>query len=159
MSSSPEPAPGPRGPLLSPTFWLHHAALAVVQEAEARLRPIGLTYPQFSLLGAVSWLVQQGGPPTQQDVARFSGADRMMTSKVLRALEARGLVTREPDPDDGRAVRLRLTRAGQAAVHRAVRVVAEVDAEFFGVGPPRERVLAELRALAERRRRASPSKA
>jgi DNA-binding MarR family transcriptional regulator len=37
-----------------------------------------------------------GEPPTQQAVADHAGADRMMTSKVVRSLEQRGLVTRRP---------------------------------------------------------------
>ncbi|WP_322769495.1 hypothetical protein [Frankia sp. Cr1] len=56
--------PQAAGPLASPGFWLHRAGLAGTQ-----------------------------GPPTRQDVAEFAGADRMMTSKVVRALEHRGLLS------------------------------------------------------------------
>jgi hypothetical protein len=40
---------------------------------------------------------------------------------------------------------------GQSAVHEAIRVVAEVDAEVFAAGSALDRLLGELRALAEPR--------
>jgi DNA-binding MarR family transcriptional regulator len=55
----------------------------------------------------------------------------MMTSQVLRALEARGLVTRAPHPDDARARVLAPTDAGRRAVSRALPVVEDADAAFF----------------------------
>ncbi|HZE39811.1 MAG TPA: MarR family winged helix-turn-helix transcriptional regulator [Stackebrandtia sp.] len=142
-------APGPRGPLMSPTFWLHHAALAVRRRAEAGLRPIGLTYPQFCLLGAIGWLSATERPPTQQRAADLAGADRMMTSKLVGTLCARGLVARQDDPGDARARRLRLTPEGRAVTDEAVRLMAEVDAEVFGTGADRERHRQRLRAIAE----------
>jgi DNA-binding MarR family transcriptional regulator len=142
-------APGPRGPLMSPTFWLHHAALAVRHGVETRLKPLGLTYPQFCLLAATGWLTATEGPPTQQQVAHTSGADRMMASKVLRGLEERGLVQRQPHAEDARALRLSLTPEGRSLVTKAVHLVAEADAEFFGTGPERERLRERLTELAQ----------
>ncbi|MFC4913899.1 MarR family winged helix-turn-helix transcriptional regulator [Actinomadura gamaensis] len=136
---------------MSPGFWLHHAALSWRQALDAGLRPLGLTHTQFNLLASVNWLTGQDGPPTQQAAAELSGADRMMTSKVLTTLEARGLLTRVPDPDDSRAKRLVVTPAGRDLVSRAVQVAAEVDAAFFGAGPDREALRLRLREMAENR--------
>ena len=149
--TGPAETPRARGPLRSPTFWLHHAALVVRQRVEARLQPLGVTYTQFTLLGSLSWLTRDDHVPTQQEVARHAGADRMMTSRVLRALEERGLLARDADQDDRRAVRLRLTPEGRDVLQRAVQVVAEVDAELFGADDGRERLLGDLQALAGRR--------
>jgi RimJ/RimL family protein N-acetyltransferase/DNA-binding MarR family transcriptional regulator len=125
--------PEPRGPLLSPGFWLHHAALEWRQRLDRALRPLGLTPTQFSLLGSVGWLDRtRPVPPTQQQVAEHAGADRMMASKVLRTLEERGLVTREPDPDDARSLRLRLTGDGRRITSQAVQLALAVDEELFG---------------------------
>ncbi|MEV0408330.1 MarR family winged helix-turn-helix transcriptional regulator [Actinoallomurus sp. NPDC050550] len=143
--------PPPRGPLMSPGFWLHHAALAWRQAMDAGLRPMGLTHTQFNLLASVNWLTNQTGPPTQQQAAELSGADRMMTSKVLTTLEARGLLTRVPDPADSRTNRLIATAEGRDLVRRAVQAAAEVDAAFFGAGPDREDMQHKLREIAERR--------
>jgi DNA-binding MarR family transcriptional regulator len=124
--------PEPRGPLLSPGFWLHHAALEWRQRLDRALRPLGLTPTQFNLLASTGWLDRtHPAPPTQQQVADHAGADRMMASKVLRTLEERGLLTREPDPDDARSLRLRLTGEGRALAGRAVRLAVAVDDELF----------------------------
>ncbi len=139
----------PRGPLLSPGFWLHHAALAWRQRVESGLRPLGLTYTQFNLLASANWLTRHSGPPTQQQAADLAGADRMMASKVLATLEAAGLIVRSVDPADSRARRIVVQPSGHEAVQRAVRVVAEVDAAFFGQQDA-TRIRADLKALAQR---------
>ena len=73
----------------------------------------------------------------------------MMTSQVLRVLEARGLVTRAADPDDSRARRLAVTAAGAGLAGEAIRVVEAADAEFFAPAGEREAVLRLLRRLAD----------
>ena len=123
----------PRGPLMSPGFWLHHAALAWRQLFDRRLRPLDLTPTQFMLMSSVGWLATANGkPPTQQEAADQAGADRMMASKVFQTLTERGLVRREPDPVDARAKRLRLTEQGRALVRGGIRIAVDLDEELFG---------------------------
>jgi DNA-binding MarR family transcriptional regulator len=124
--------PEPRGPLMSPGFWLHHAALEWRQRLDRALRPLGLTPTQFNLLASIGWLDRtRPSPPTQQQVADHAGADRMMTSKVLRGMEERGLVTRVPDSGDARSLRLRLTAEGRTVTSKAVRLAVAVDEQLF----------------------------
>lgn len=127
-------AVGPVGPVASTGFWLHRAALTYLRELDARLRPLGLTHTQFSLLAAVSWLGRRSDPPTQQQAAVFAGTDRMMTSKVLRTLEAGGLVQRVPDALDARVRRVLPTPAGRELLTEATRAARAVDADLFGAG-------------------------
>jgi len=129
----------PRGPLMSPGFWLHHAALAWRTLFDRRLRPLNLTPTQFMLLSAAGWLAAAADradaasqPPTQQEVADFAGADRMMTSKVLQTLEERGLIARAPDPGDARLKRLRPTEQGIILIRRGIRIAVDLDDELFG---------------------------
>jgi DNA-binding MarR family transcriptional regulator len=56
----------------------------------------------------------------------------MMTSQVLRKLDAREVITREPDQRDNRARRLRLTRAGTRVLTGALADVEAADAAYFG---------------------------
>jgi DNA-binding MarR family transcriptional regulator len=140
----------PSGPHASPGFWLHHAALTWRQACEAGLGD--LTYPQFNVLSAVSLLTADSGAPTQVDVARFARLDRMMTSKLVQVLEGRGLLTRDPDPDDGRRQRLALTGPGRSALRACVKAAHEADDEIFGTGPERDRLRDALRAITEKHR-------
>lgn len=129
---------------MSPGFWLHHAALAWRTLFDRRLRPLNLTPTQFMLLSSAGWLAaagrespagrgnEAGLSPTQQEVADFAGADRMMTSKVLQTLEERGLIQREADPADARVKRLRPTDQGRALIRDGIRIAVDLDEELFG---------------------------
>lgn len=123
------------GPLSSPGFWLHHAALTWRAGLDARLRPLGLTPTQFMVLASAGWLERNSVPPTQQEVAEHAGADRMMTSKIVRGLDERGLLLRQPDPDDARVLRVQLTPAGRELTKQAIGVATELDVQFFGKDP------------------------
>ncbi|MEV5576714.1 MarR family winged helix-turn-helix transcriptional regulator [Spirillospora sp. NPDC052269] len=141
--------PEESGPMLSPGFWLHHAALTWRTELDSRLRPLGLTHTQFMMLASTGWLEHTGGPPTQQQVAEQAGADRMMTSRVVRTLVERGLVTRHPDASDARTLRLALTPEGRSLTAQAVQAAQDVDAQYFEAAPDDLRTT--LREIAQRR--------
>lgn len=96
----------------------------------AVLKPYGLTHVQFVLLASLAWL-DGGHPVTQQDLAGQAATDPMMTSQVLRALEQRGLLRRDPHPTDRRARMLTITPAGRELANRAVVAVETCDARFF----------------------------
>ena len=51
--------------------------------------------------------------------------EKSTVSRLVRQLESRDWVTREPDHTDGRAVRLRLTDGGRTAAGRLARARAE----------------------------------
>ncbi|MEZ0067099.1 DNA-binding MarR family transcriptional regulator [Streptacidiphilus sp. MAP12-20] len=139
-----------RGPHASPGYWLHHAALVWRQACEAGLGEA--TYPQFNVLSAVSLLAgTDGTAPTQQQVADFARMDRMMTSKLVRTLEERGLLTRAADPEDARRQRLALTAEGKEVLRTCIAAARRADEEVFGTGPDVEPLRERLRAVAERR--------
>ena len=72
----------------------------------------------------------------------------MMTSQVIRKLEARGLLERSSDPADSRARQLGLTAAGRAIVTAALAdVEATDDAYFASLGDRGPAFVDALRAL------------
>jgi DNA-binding MarR family transcriptional regulator len=142
----------PAGPLASPGFWLHRAALAWLNDLDARLRPLRLTHTQFTLLAATSWLTWEQEPVTQQEIASFASCDRMMASRVLRNLEDRGLLERRADPRNGRIVLVGVTSTGRELVLSAVKAAAQTDAAFFPDADSRARLETQLRSLVEGRR-------
>jgi DNA-binding MarR family transcriptional regulator len=95
------------------------------------LKPFDLTHVQFVLLACV---VYAPGPEplTQIQLAGRAETDPMMTSQVVRKLEAKGLVRRRASVLDKRAVSLEATVQGIDLANRALVAVESVDAEFFG---------------------------
>ena len=64
-------------------------------------------------------------------------------SRLVQRMEADGLIERRPDPDDGRASLLVMTRAGRARFNRADAVYAGALREHFGrhLSAPQARAL------------------
>jgi DNA-binding MarR family transcriptional regulator len=58
-------------------------------------------------------LLASSAHPDQISLARAAGVDTSTTALILGNLEARGLVSKEPDPDDRRRLMLCLTTAGR----------------------------------------------
>lgn len=73
---------------------------------------------------------KEGAAVRSRDLARAEGLDPSTMSRRLGSLAERGLITREPDPADGRASLLSLTDAGCEAVQceRDRRVALVTDA-------------------------------
>ena len=114
----------------------------------AALKPFELTNVQFVLLASLVWLHGEE-PVTQRMLADHAQTDIMMTSQVLRALEAKGLVERDPHPTDARARSLVPTARGVKLANETVRVVEKADRAFFGpLGDDRRQLVRLLRALA-----------
>ncbi len=75
-------------------------------------------------------------PARAKDIAEWLGIGAAPQSRQLADLEQNGLISREPDPDDARAARIRLTEEGRATVlalrERRIAVIqkslAEMDA-------------------------------
>jgi DNA-binding MarR family transcriptional regulator len=129
---------------------LWRATLRWQRAITAALKPLDLTHVQFVLLASSWWLTSVAGEtPSQRRVAEHAGTDPMMTSQVLRALEAKGLIGRAPHPDDSRARALSVTRRGAALARRAVKVVEAADAEFFAAAGDQAAVLTVLRRLTQ----------
>jgi len=61
--------------------------------------------------------LDRGGPATAAALARLEQISPQSMGATLAALETRGMVTRAPDPEDGRRVILSITDAGLAVLH------------------------------------------
>ena len=132
----------------SPGLLLWRTTLRWQRRITAALKPLGLTHVQFVLLTSTWWLDREAGrTPTQRDLAEHAAIDPMMTSQVLRTLASNGLVRRERDPLDSRALRITITDAGAELAVRAVRVVETVDREFFAAAPDSAALMTALGAL------------
>ena len=115
----------------SPGFLFWQVSSMWQRQINAGLKQFGLTHAQFVLLASLTWLVGDANPITQVELAHHAKMDVMMTSNVLRTLEEKGLLLRNPHPTDTRAKSLAVTEQGLVLARQAVRVVEEIDRAFF----------------------------
>ena len=115
----------------SPGFLLWQLTNLWQQHIRSALVPLGITHVQFVLLASVAWLENSEQVVSQASLARHAHTDIMMTSQVVRTLEAKGLFTRTMHPTDMRAKVVSLTTAGRNVAQQAMAVVESVDAQFF----------------------------
>jgi MarR family transcriptional regulator, organic hydroperoxide resistance regulator len=88
--------------------------------------PLGLTHAQYVLLASLYGMERDGLRPTQRELADHTGLEPLYTSKLARALDAEGLIRRDRDPVDTRAVRLALTDRGHEVVQPAITEVSKL---------------------------------
>jgi DNA-binding MarR family transcriptional regulator len=134
----------------SPGFLLWRATLRWQRMIAAALAPLELTHVQFVLLACTWWLNQAGERPSQVAIARQAGTDIKMTSQVLRGLERKGLLDRQPDGADARARQVVVTRRGEVLAPKAIAAVEAADAEFFAEVPRKEAVAMLTRLAGEK---------
>jgi DNA-binding MarR family transcriptional regulator len=131
------------------TGWLLWTAANAWQRRQRdALRALSLSYVQFLLLAAVTWLAEHEAPVTQVRLARHARTDPMMTSQVLRTLEARKLVRRVPHPADSRARAITPTAAGRRLARQAAYLVDRADQDFLAaLGSDAGRLASMLRTV------------
>ncbi|MEP6896883.1 MAG: MarR family transcriptional regulator [Chloroflexota bacterium] len=115
----------------SPGFLLWQVSSLWQRRINAGLRPFDLTHAQFVLLASLLWLANNKKPVTQIELASHAKTDVMMTSNVLRTLEGKGLVVRDPHPSDTRAKSLSITAQGRKLAKQAIQVIENIDHDFF----------------------------
>lgn len=115
-------------------FALAIASRSVVAIYRPLLEPMGLTHPQYLVMLAL-W---EGEPLKVSDLARQLALDPGTLSPLLKRLEAAGLLRRERDPRDERALAVVLTGEGRALREQALRIP---DAVVERLGLPVEELL------------------
>jgi DNA-binding MarR family transcriptional regulator len=117
----------------------YHLAQATVSSTamfqRAIAEPHGLRKVEFSLL----MLVLNNGPLSPKRLAQVLSLSAPNLTMLIDRLQARGLLTRVPNPADKRSQHIVLTEAGLALSHRAM-----------AAAPAMERDLAERLSSAER---------
>lgn len=111
-------------------FLLQRAAHQLRTAADRRcLAAAGVTTAQLGALYAV----RDTPGVTQGELARTLGLGEPAVTALVRRLTTAGLVARNPHPREHRAVALRLTGAGEAALTAAQPEVDRFNAELRGL--------------------------
>jgi MarR family transcriptional regulator, lower aerobic nicotinate degradation pathway regulator len=102
-------------------------------------RDIGaeLTPTQWAALAKLA----ETGPCSQNQLGRLTAMDVATIKGVIDRLTARGLTETSADPEDGRRLRVSLTRAGQQLAEKVAANALGVSRETLAPLDPREREL------------------
>lgn len=79
-----------------------------------------------------------GQPMRPSDLAQVMATGASNISKILKRLEAEGLVEREPDPADTRSTTITLTKAGAAAARHIYDLGDDMIAQVLAGWSPRD---------------------
>jgi MarR family transcriptional regulator, lower aerobic nicotinate degradation pathway regulator len=112
---------GPALSVLDVATALGRAHRAAEAAADATLRCVAISAAQMRVLEALEQLGRS--PWTVGEVARVLDLHRTTVSKIVDALEGRGLVERSADDVDRRRTTVALTAGGRARVEQARRVL------------------------------------
>ncbi|MEL7459488.1 MAG: MarR family transcriptional regulator [Pseudomonadota bacterium] len=106
--------------------WKAHYTSAMVRAGYAHFATSGAAILQF--------IGPRGARPA--DLARQLGISRQAVQQLIDTLEIDGVVTRAPDPADGRGKIIRLTDKGTKAHWRGNIVKAKIESELTeAIGP------------------------
>jgi DNA-binding MarR family transcriptional regulator len=90
----------------------------LARELNATATAEGLTPTQASVLGLITYR----GPLGLTELARLEGLNPTMLSRVVGRLTELGLIQRDPNPDDLRAIRVESTDTGRQ-LHERVKLL------------------------------------
>jgi len=108
-------------------YLLKHAQLRLAELTADALAPYGISGRELAVM-----LVLAGREPaSQQEAAATLGIDRTTMVAFLDTLEGKGLVARQPDPQDRRRNVVALTAAGQDTLHQATKASDDVERRFL----------------------------
>jgi DNA-binding MarR family transcriptional regulator len=113
--------PVPAAPRLS--YLVFRLERRIRARLDAALASHGVTTTEYMTL---SELRLRDGPSSAQ-LARIAFVSPQAMNLVIRDLERRGLIHREPDSDGGRVLRASLTRAGLATLLRCDQALDDIE--------------------------------
>jgi DNA-binding MarR family transcriptional regulator len=96
------------------------------------LAPHGITLPLFTAMS----VLQARGSLSNAQLAERSFISPQSANEIVKMMEAKGWVVREPDPTHGRIVNLSLTADAQTLLTRCDETVKKLEAEMLdGIDP------------------------
>ncbi|GAA2605575.1 MarR family winged helix-turn-helix transcriptional regulator [Paractinoplanes durhamensis] len=108
-------------------YLLKHAQMQYAELTTEAMRPHGITGRQCAVLTAID----DQEPQSQQEVARRLDLDRTTMVALIDELEAKGLVSRSPAPDDRRKNVVALTALGRGTLTAALAATTEAENTFL----------------------------
>jgi DNA-binding MarR family transcriptional regulator len=119
------------------SYRLHQVANLLSRGAEMRYRrEFGVSLWEWRTIALLGGAAE---PQSLNELARSAGVDKAQMSRVVSGLRARRLVSRAADANDGRGIRLSLTRSGTKLYQALIAAAAERNDAFVGCLTAKER--------------------
>jgi DNA-binding MarR family transcriptional regulator len=126
---------------------IHSAAIHLLRRLRREDDASGLTAPRLSALSVIVF----GGPLSLGALAAAEQVRAPTMTRLVAALEADGLVAREPDPRDGRGVLVRATAAGRQLLEEGrTRRTSALVRQLAALAPEELATLCVAAAIMER---------
>lgn len=118
-------------------FNVNRTAFLMTEEIARRFSAAGysLVAQEFGLL----YRLQQRGPMTQVEIGLMLMRDKTTVTRRVDGMVRKGMVVRQPDPDDRRRVLIALTDSGARALAEVQPLVGDFQLEVLGDIPEGER--------------------
>ena len=113
---------------------LHSAAIHLLRRLRVEDEALGISAPRLSVLSVLVF----AGPMRIGELALAEQVEPPTMTRLVDGLQRDGYVAREPDPDDARAVRVRVTDAGTAALTEGRRRRVAAFSDLLKALPQRE---------------------
>ncbi|WP_233809814.1 MarR family winged helix-turn-helix transcriptional regulator [Paraburkholderia sp. HP33-1] len=97
------------------------------RELAAAIAPLGLTLSQFTALS----VLEMRGEASNAQLAERSFITPQSANEVISVMVSRNWISREPDPNHGRIVVLRLTEEGRDVVRQGMKAVQAVEEQML----------------------------
>ncbi|MGH2538956.1 MAG: MarR family winged helix-turn-helix transcriptional regulator [Actinomycetota bacterium] len=117
---------------------LHSAAIHLLRRLRVEDEALGISASRLSALSVLVF----AGPQRIGELAEIEQVEPPTMTRLVDGLQRDGYVTRSPDPDDARAVRLEATERGRDALLEGRRRRVEAFSALLAGLPQRE--LAQL---------------
>lgn len=110
------------------------AARLLVRELERHLLPIGITPAHMSVLFAL-----EHGEAPQKAIAESASVKQETMTATLNRMERDGLISRRPNPDDGRSMLVALTPKAREKLPQVEDAARAINALVLDQLTPKER--------------------
>lgn len=125
-------------------FWINRASRSLLRHFDARLQPLGFAMSQLPVLRALA----RGEALAQKDLAKIARVEPPTMAEMLSRMERDGMVRREPNPNDRRAILISLSESARARLPMAKAALSDAEREAMaGLGEAEQ---ALVRALLQR---------
>ncbi len=116
-------------------YWLRQVSNHVSYAFARKLAARDVTVAEWAVMRALH--DREPTPPSQ--LADGMSLTRGAVSKLADRLISKGLIVKQPNPDDGRAHKLKLTKAGMSLVPELAALADQNETECFAQMPDNDR--------------------